>query len=318
MKTNPTPHAPLDVIGDIHGQFDKLTGLLRALDYRPEADTWKHPEGRRVLYLGDFIDRGPRNRRVLTLVRGMTEAGDALAVMGNHEFNAIAYNTGDGNGGHLRPHTPHNRNQHAATLVDFFNRRGEWDEWVGWMKGLPFHLDLGGLRAVHATWHRGAIEAIGGRNLHDPEFLRASATKGTVEFWAVETLLKGVELRLPNGEAYSDRDGYPRKAIRARWWENAPRGMTYRELIFPHAPTPPETEVPNAALAILPGYGEGEPPVFFGHYWLPPETPLAPLRPNLACLDFSAAKDGPLVAYRWDRERELAPGKFFTSTHHES
>jgi hypothetical protein len=51
--------------------------------------------------------------------------------------------------------------------------------------------------------------------------------------------------------------------------------------------------------------------VFFGHYWLPPDHPRAPLAPNLACLDFSAARgDHPLVAYRWEGESILNPAHF--------
>jgi len=50
-------------------------------------------------------------------------------------------------------------------------------------------------------------------------------------------------------------------------------------------------------------------PIFIGHYWLPPERP-APLTPTIACLDYSVAAGGPLVAYRWDSERHLRPDKF--------
>jgi Calcineurin-like phosphoesterase len=306
---NPAP-AAFDLIGDIHGHYDKLTALLKVLGYRSEGGAWRHPEGRRVVFLGDYIDRGPRIRRVLRLVRGMCEAGTALAIMGNHEYNAVCYHTPDGNGDYLRPRLFKNRAQHAATLAEFFDLRDEWAEWIEWMKGLPFYLDLGGLRAVHAAWHPAEVAALNGATLRDPAFLRASATKGTPEFRAVETLLKGVELELPNGAKYPDKDGHHHKAIRSRWWENAPRGMSYRELIFPPADTPPPDPVPAHSLAALPGYAANEVPVFIGHYWLPADGPPAPLRPNLACLDYSAAHNGPLVAYRWDGEQELRGEKF--------
>ena len=303
----------LDIIGDIHGQYDKLTALLSALGYRPEAATWKHPAGRRVVFLGDYIDRGPRIRDVLHLVRAMMESGDALAIMGNHEYNAIGYHTPDGKGDYLRPRFRRNREQHAATVAAFAERPEEWETWIDWMKGLPFFLDLGGLRAVHAAWHPDALPALQGATLRDPAFLKATTVKGTAEFLAVEILLKGVELPLPADTTSADKDGHLRKAIRGRWWENAPEGMNYQELIFPPADTPPPVPVSDTILQTIPGYETTEPPAFVGHYWLPATTPRAPLTHNVACLDFSAAREGPLVAYRWDGEQTLTADKFFTA-----
>lgn len=45
------------------------------------------------VFAGDFIDRGPQITDVLGIVRTMVDEGDALAVIGNHEFNAIAFHT---------------------------------------------------------------------------------------------------------------------------------------------------------------------------------------------------------------------------------
>ena len=84
----------IDVIGDIHGHSDALVALLRGMGYREQNGVWGHPE-RRALFVGDFIDRGPSQVRVLEIVRGMVEAGTADAVMGNHEYNAVCYATPD-------------------------------------------------------------------------------------------------------------------------------------------------------------------------------------------------------------------------------
>lgn len=83
-----------DIIGDIHGQADKLEAMLTRLGYSHHMGAWRHPN-REVRFVGDFIDRGPGQIRTLKLVRDMIEAGSAKAVMGNHEFNAIAYATHD-------------------------------------------------------------------------------------------------------------------------------------------------------------------------------------------------------------------------------
>ena len=67
----------------------------------------------------------------------------------------------------------------------------------------------------------------------------------------------------------------------------------------------PHEVVPESFEALCPGYPADAPPLFFGHYWLPFEEKAELIAPNVACLDFSVAKDGALFAYRWDGERTL-------------
>ena len=140
-----------DIIGDIHGHAGKLTALLNALGYEERDGSYRHPE-RRVILLGDFIDRGPEIRETLRIARAMVERGHALAVMGNHEYNALCYAKPDGKGGFFRPHTEGNVNQHAATLEAFKGRQDEWHSYLEWFAKLPLFLNLGGLRVVHACW----------------------------------------------------------------------------------------------------------------------------------------------------------------------
>jgi predicted MPP superfamily phosphohydrolase len=78
----------------IHGHADELVELLENLGYQKAQGLYRHPD-RRVIFVGDFIDRGPKIRQVLEIVRAMIEEGKALAVMGNHELNALAYHTED-------------------------------------------------------------------------------------------------------------------------------------------------------------------------------------------------------------------------------
>lgn len=303
-----------DLIGDIHGQHDKLLTLLHGLGYRPRGyyAGWEHPEGRKVIFLGDYIDRGPKIREVLHEVRGMMEAGDALGIMGNHELNAILYQMPDGHGDWLRPHTEKNVKQHRATLEAFAGREEEWAEWIEWMKGLPMYLDLGALRAVHASWDPRTITWLENWTDSIEDLLRASAVKGSFPYRAIENLLKGPELELPEGRFYHDKEGIRRKQVRARWW-NLPEGPApIGPLVMPVA-IDLAHEVSAEQLGELPNYGPEEPPVFFGHYWIPPDRPKVPLAANVASLDYSAGLgDAPLVAYRWDGERVLSPAKFFS------
>lgn len=307
-----------DLIGDIHGQHEKLVTLLNALGYKPRKDLSgagfrgrAHPEGRKVIFLGDYIDRGPKIREVLHEVRGMVEAGDTLAIMGNHEYNAILYQTPDGNGGWLRARWGKNMESHAGSLAAFAGREDEWAEWIEWMKRLPMFLDLGGLRAVHASWDGPRIDWLRSQDLGGEDFLRASADKGSSAHQAVENVLKGPELDLPEGKFHFDKEKVPRKRIRARWWGLPDGPVPLGRLAMPE-PVGIEEEVSAEELSSLPNYGLDEPPVFFGHYWMPPHLPKVPLAPNLASLYYSGGLgEAPLVAYRWDGESVLSEKKFF-------
>jgi hypothetical protein len=108
-----------DAIGDAHGQGGKLKALLATMGYEKRAGAWHAPQGRQAVFVGDLIDRGPDQLEVFDTVRCMVDAGQALVVMGNHEFNTIAYAVRDpATGRHLRPRSDKNRNQHAPFLAE--------------------------------------------------------------------------------------------------------------------------------------------------------------------------------------------------------
>ena len=106
-----------DIIGDIHGYAGRLESLIQQLGYDHAGHSRRHPE-RHAIFLGDFIDRGPEQVETYELVRGMIERGSALAVIGNHEFNAVAFKTPhpDRPDERLRPHSEKNRKQHTPFL----------------------------------------------------------------------------------------------------------------------------------------------------------------------------------------------------------
>ena len=76
---------PFDIIGDVHGCHAELLSLLDRLGYDTAADPIAHPEGRRAVFLGDLVDRGPAVAEVLDVAMSMVAAGSALCVAGNHE-----------------------------------------------------------------------------------------------------------------------------------------------------------------------------------------------------------------------------------------
>ncbi|RZS44412.1 polynucleotide 3'-phosphatase /polynucleotide 5'-hydroxyl-kinase /polynucleotide 2',3'-cyclic phosphate phosphodiesterase [Herbihabitans rhizosphaerae] len=90
-----TETGPFDVIGDVHGCRAELEELLGTLGYAITRDAdghaagASHPDGRRAVFVGDLVDRGPDTPGVLRLAMGMVESGDALAVCGNHEQKLV-------------------------------------------------------------------------------------------------------------------------------------------------------------------------------------------------------------------------------------
>ncbi len=308
----------LHIIGDIHGQAGKLRALLRKLGYEQRQGAYRHPDAS-VVFVGDFIDRGPHQLETLDIVRRMVDAGSARAIMGNHEFNAIAWHTPDPDrpDEYLRPRSgpkgEKNRDQHQAFLTELQDQPARHAEIVDWFKTLPLWLDLPGLRVVHACWHDGHMQALRplltpDHQLTDAAVLQASRD-GSPAFHAVETLLKGIELPLPDGHSFRDKDGHLRHHVRVRWWL---AGMqSYRDLgLMPDAASQaalPDTPVPAD---VLPHFAP-EKPLFFGHYWMS-GTP-APLHPMAACVDYSAGNNGPLVAYRWEEDGPLQAARFVSS-----
>lgn len=296
-----------DLIGDLHGHEGPLRRLLAKLGYSEESGVYRHPV-RKVIFLGDFIDRGPAIREVLQIVHGMVDAGSALAVMGNHEFNALLYHSVGKDGLPLRAHSPKNRDQHQVSLDAFAEHPEEWQDYLGWFLNLPLYLELPGLRVVHAAWDDERIAGLNGRDRLDEAMLHKAATKGSPEFEAVELLLKGREIRLPEGCRFSDKQGFSRSKIRTRWWLSG-AGKSYRELVLPDCAEVPAIPVPADQGLALRAYDPKEPPVFVGHYWLPAGRP-TPLASNVVCLDYSVAKGGLLVAYRWNGPGPLKDDEF--------
>eukprot|EP00924_Labyrinthula_sp_SR-Ha-C_P008869 augustus_masked-scaffold_2-processed-gene-5.47-mRNA-1 protein AED:0.26 eAED:0.30 QI:0/-1/0/1/-1/1/1/0/351 len=84
-----------DVIGDIHGEFGALVSLLNKLEYNVE--TGRHEENRKIVFLGDLVDRGPDSPSVLNLVSKFVKNGSAFCILGNHELNILLNKRKHGN-----------------------------------------------------------------------------------------------------------------------------------------------------------------------------------------------------------------------------
>lgn len=299
-----------DIVGDIHGHAADLESLLDLLGYRKINHVYRHLQGRQVIFLGDYIDRGPKIPEVLATVRGMVEAGSALAILGNHEINALRFHTIGSSGKPLRPNSESNIRQHQATLDQFADKKEEWTEWMEWFSGLPLFLELPGLRAVHACWNDEAIDQLREIGPLQGETLENHSIKEFSGYEILSRIVNGPEAILPKGYRHQTADGTMRREFRVKWWLDLSMA-TCQDAIFP------DTEgIPGVLPESMPqtGYGEDAPPTFFGHYALK-TTESAPIRSNLACLDYGTGKGGFLCAYRWDGEASVSPDKFVTTKH---
>ena len=303
-----------DLIGDIHGYAAELKALLTKMDYREIDGVWQHPDERQVIFLGDFVDRGPEQIETVQIAKAMVDKGKALAVMGNHEYNAVAWATQEpaNSSEYLRPHTDKNLHQHREFLEQVGEGSELHDIFLEWFKTLPLFLDLPDLRVVHACWHPDHLQKIGpfldNQNSLLPDAWKSTAREGSEPYLALETLLKGLEIRLPEGYEFRDKYNHLRTNIRTRWWDL--ESTTFQKL----AMVPPEVLelIPDRSIPddVLPGY-DGKKPLFVGHYWMSGEP--EPLNDHIACLDYSVAgkHGGKLCAYRWDGESKLLKENFY-------
>jgi hypothetical protein len=308
------PARGYDLIGDIHGCAKTLEHLLSTLGYRQQGGVWRHPQ-RMAIFLGDLVDRGPRIREALHLVRDMVVAGQALCIMGNHEFNALAWSTpaAPGSGRQfVREHTPRHARLIKETLEQFDAYPAEWQAFLDWFYELPLFIDAGHFRVVHACWDDSLIEPLRAQfadGCIDEHFLQAAAVHGSFANTALDRLLRGTDMRLPHGMTLTSDDGFTRAHFRTKFWEEDPQ--TYGDIVFqPDALPELAAQMPLSEMqkTELLKYGADQPLLFVGHYWRSGKP--APIRNNLACLDYSAVLNGKLVAYRLDQEVHLDAKKF--------
>lgn len=297
-----------DIIPDIHGQAEKLRLALQNLGWRRNGTTWLHPEpDRQIVFLGDFIDRGPKNAAVIRIVRELMDSGRAQAIMGNHELNALHFHTDDPDTGEpLRVHDKHNLVQHESFLKEFPLGASQTKDVLEWIRGLPLFLETEGFRAVHAAWIQPAIDDLrrqtGNGILSEDQLIRAGR-KGEPLYDIAEKILKGPENRLPGEHSFNDKEGKQRFDVRLKWWNGDAKNWRQIAMSVPDISKIPDAPLPETLVTST--YPVADKPVFFGHYWMSGE-PVLQSR-NALCLDYSAGTDGPLVTYtHFAGSRELS------------
>lgn len=320
-------HVQYDIIGDIHGHATLLLKLLSELGYKEHSGS-PHQDGHKVIFLGDLIDRGDEQLETVSLVRRMCLVGDAICLMGNHEFNALAYAKVRPDGrGYLREHSERNYWQHHKFLnacgiesAEDTHETAAYLECLEFFKSLPMWLDLGKLRCVHACWNHSMMDCLlSHTENHKPYINDEILELGSLEsitsegLWgndavydAIECVLKGPEIRLPGNACFEDKDGIRRTKMRIKWWANM--AGTYREIAM--LPGKESELIPDVPFdkSLLPKPYSDEVPVIIGHYWMPKEKKVDFISEDkkVLCIDYSAGKNGPLTAYTYCGERALS------------
>ena len=293
-----------DIIGDVHGHADELRSLLTKMGYSLKDECYTHPF-RKAVFVGDFINRGPKIRETIILIRKMVEKGSAYAILGNHEMYAVLYYLRDIEGKYYRKRIPKYQLLINQTLEEFVLYKEEFKGHLRWMRSLPMFLDFGKIRIVHACWNNENIQSLR-ETITETKLsktvLREIAlndTKFSRSFW--ETC-KGIDFQMPKDLLVFDEEGRPHRSFRIKWWEDA-EGKTFKDYSFESRFELPPYTIPKELIEKRIPYPENDPIVFFGHYCL--KQCCGILTNNLCCVDSCVTRTGKLMAYRWSGEAKL-------------
>jgi hypothetical protein len=245
------PAGPIDIVGDIHGEYQALINLLLNLGYNEHGD---HAEDRKLVFVGDYCDRGPDSPKVLMLIERLVRSSKAFAILGNHEINLLRGEMKSGSGWFFEL-------QYAQDEL-FFGPTSRANSIqkksiLKFLASLPIGLERDDIRIIHAAWIEKEIEKVRDIVLKDfseayarwdseanllikkfdidvereiqqlpnglrdflspPPFLLAHATCTSIKQMAnpIKVLTAGVELP---GEVPFFSNGVWRFVERVRWW----------------------------------------------------------------------------------------------------
>jgi hypothetical protein len=263
--------------------------------------------------VGDLINRGPKIRETLNLIRKMVESGSAYAILGNHEMYAILYYLRDIEGKYYKKRIPKYQLQINQTLDEFAAYRDEFKSHLKWLRTLPVFLDLGEIRVIHACWDDDSVKLLKD-TITEPKLTKTllreialNGTKFSESFWQS---CKGIDFQLPKNLLVFDDEGRPHRSFRMKWWEN-PEGKTFKDISLESRFELPAYTIPLEIIQARKSYPENAPIIFFGHYSLTEGFGI--LKDNVCCVDSGVSRTGRLLAYRWNGEKKLDKLNFITS-----
>lgn len=305
-----------DIIGDLHGCYDLLLELLQKLNYEFELKNQglsfiEHKENRKIIFVGDLLDRGEKIAQTLNLVKSLIEKRMALSVLGNHETLMIQAYLEVGK--KLFDTPPSYLNEvHFTTLNAFAGMQNNFFDLLDWLINLPLALEFDDFRVAHASWRENLMQEFFAKyptGIVDANFFTKARDKTTWESQVLETTTQGMRFKFDERvfklETHFKRD----RKFRAKFWLDSPK--TYGDIFFHpfHLPTEiANLDLPNYILDGIETYEKERKKLFIGHYWLNGEPKI--LAQNIVCTDYSAVKGGALVAYRFSGEQTLTNNNF--------
>jgi len=175
---------PLDIIGDVHGEYEALQALLNVLGYRGDGS---HPDRRGLVFVGDLCDRGPDSPGVIRHVANLVAEGNAQCVLGNHELNLLRGSPKPANGWFF----PADHDRAAGRFLRSQPATAAERERIGdFFASLPLALERQDLRIVHAAWHAESLASLR-RTLPGRSVLEVYREHATAsERWAESTHLR--------------------------------------------------------------------------------------------------------------------------------
>ena len=230
----------IDIIGDVHGEIGALRALLGRLGYDGNGG---HPDGRRVVFVGDLVDRGPDSPSVLRLVRRLVARGVAQCILGNHELNLMRGSRRHGNLWFWGETETLRKGEGGAWPQALFTSGPERREALAFLGSLPLALEREDVAVVHAVWQPASIERLRATRANDAaaavgEFeeevalsirrrrLDRTSQRGRDEIGLLEQNGNPVKVATSGLEGYAPRpffaSGRWRTLERIRWWESAP------------------------------------------------------------------------------------------------
>ncbi len=298
----------IDIIGDIHGHATLLKSVLKQLGYsKTKSGAWRHPD-RQLIFCGDILNRGPEVKKTVKIVRNMVDDGSAEMILGNHEYDFIAYHRRDLAG---KPLLLKNRKSilRLRGSLEAFSRKRDQDELISWLQSRPLYIQTPNLRVAHACWQKSEIKYLKKHypNRLSEELLLRSAEPFSDEYWAVHTLLDGPKIvQYSEEDVHVDVRSRTRSFVKTMWWNVHDQQKIKKVSLRGHRRLSSKS-LPVDYSKIFRSYPVTARPLFFGHYCLTTSPRL--ISNNLCCLDYCVLKSKKLTVYRYDGEAELDHSK---------